>query len=263
MQSDGPRVIKNRGAGVALVVLVAIAAAWISLSPPRPPQQRGEAAGKQQEKTAKSQNYSPLFHRSMWVASGDFVHSYKDEIIAVGTVVIALFTIVLGIGTVFLTSATRDLVKGSEDTAKRQLRAHVHVAKAQVRYGRTPAERYITVIVKNYGQTPALKVSSLYAEHVREWPLRTILPPFPDDMRRGIGPLPPGRESIQRIPIGSLSAWEEGELRAGRAGVYFWSKVSYLDIYGDPHVTNTRLVCKDDGLTSGLMSACEEGNDET
>src|SRR5947209_1045178 len=56
--------------------------------------------------------------------SGEFVHKNAESIIA-------LFTIILGIATWLLWRATKKLVKGAEATAKRQLRAYVHVSEAR------------------------------------------------------------------------------------------------------------------------------------
>jgi hypothetical protein len=75
--------------------------------------------------------------------------------------------------------------------------------------------------------------------------------------------MPPGRDSIQRVPIDILSAWEENELKGGRAGVYAWGVIAYEDIFGGRHITNVRLVCEGDGLAKGNMHACESGNDAT
>src|SRR6266478_2787335 len=57
--------------------------------------------------------------------TGTFIHDHHEEIIAVGTVFIAVFTIVLGLFTVSLAASTDKLVRGGEDTSKRQLRAYV------------------------------------------------------------------------------------------------------------------------------------------
>ncbi|MGH6793642.1 MAG: hypothetical protein ACREDH_00185 [Methylocella sp.] len=65
------------------------------------------------------------------------------------------------------------------------------------------------------------------------------------------------------MPIGTLSPWEENELKYGRAGVYAWGIVAYNDLYGDRHETQIRFVCEGDGIINGEMHACEEGNSST
>jgi hypothetical protein len=166
---------------------------------------------------------------------------------------------VSGIEIWFLTRAermTRKTIEQMDDTARKQLRAYIDLFAAQVHYDSSnQAACFVDVRIKNYGQTPASDVVSLYGEHVREWPLRSKLHD-PPNIPHGIAPLPPDRESIQRIPIGPLNPWLENELKAGRAGIYFWSLVTYADIYGDRHATRMQLVCEGDGIRTGLMHAC-------
>lgn len=168
----------------------------------------------------------------------------------------------LAIGTA--TEAANAAKRQSEltaDTAKRQLRAYIGVASAQVHYdsGR-PEDCFIEVRIKNYGQTPAYDVISKWGEHVREWPLTSQLPAIPE-IPHSIAPLPPGRESIQRVPISHLNTWEEEQLKAGCGGIYFWSLVTYVDVYGDSHLTRVQLVCEGDGLRSGHMHPFGERED--
>jgi hypothetical protein len=157
-------------------------------------------------------------------------------------------------------NAARDSADIAADTAKKQLRAYVNVAGAQVYNLNKANGRYIVVETQNFGQTPALDEQFWCGEHVREWPLQSTLSDAPRDLRMGVQTLPPGRKSVMRIPVGELSEFEECELREGRAGVYFWGTIKYRDIFGDTHFTNIRLVCEGEGLTSGLMHATEEGN---
>lgn len=157
-------------------------------------------------------------------------------------------------------AATRS-AEVAADTAKKQLRAYVNVASAQVHNLNKASNRYIVVETQNFGQTPALEEQFWCGEHVREWPLKSILGEAPKELGIGKQTLPPGRKSIMRVPVGDLSELEERELREGRAGVYFWGVIKYRDVFGDPHFSNIRLVCEGDGLASGLMHDTEEGNE--
>jgi hypothetical protein len=106
-----------------------------------------------------------------------------DDRIARYTQWLALFTaalaVVSGIQISFLiradktaritANATTNSVTTARDSVRRQLRAYVHVANAQVFYNRSnPAQCYVAVAIKNYGQTPALNATFLMGEHVRE-----------------------------------------------------------------------------------------------
>src|SRR5258706_6905725 len=89
-----------------------------------------------------------------------FIEMYEKFFVAIGTLFIAAFTVILAFATAFLWGATRQLVKGADDTAKRQLRAYVFVDSvnvANVVEGSGPPES--RVIIKNFGQTPAYQVT--------------------------------------------------------------------------------------------------------
>ena len=164
------------------------------------------------------------------------------------------------LATVRAVNATHKANKINLEGQQRQLRAYVHVSGAQVRNLHQRTGRSVVVEIKNYGSTPALKTRFRMGEHVREWPLQSILP-LPSFVPTGSSPLPPGRHSIMPSPVGDLSEFEEGELRADRAAIYVWGEITYEDIFGENHVTTFRLVCRGDGLLKGYMHATEEGND--
>jgi hypothetical protein len=87
---------------------------------------------------------------------GTFIHHFHEEIIAVGTLFIAVFTIILAFATGFLYVATRDLVKGAEDTARRQLRAYVVIDGDK--FEGKPGKFVSNLKIINTGQTPAYKL---------------------------------------------------------------------------------------------------------
>ena len=57
--------------------------------------------------------------------TGGFVHTFADQIIA-------LFTVILAASTIALWASTARLVRGTEDTAERQLRAYVGIEKLEI-----------------------------------------------------------------------------------------------------------------------------------
>jgi hypothetical protein len=150
-----------------------------------------------------------------------------------------------------------------EETAERQLRAYVYVEAAQVINLDKAAGRYVQAVVRNFGETPAKGYRFWNGVQVREWPLDSALPGPPDDLRISVEDMPPGRISIVTTPIGELSEDEERALRNGTAGVYFWGRITYRDVFGGERFTNQRVVCEGSGLAAGLMHPTEEGNDST
>ncbi len=194
--------------------------------------------------------------------------AYYTEWLAGFTGVLALTSFLQGIF-LFRADATARIAANAaarsadiaSDTARKQLRAYVYVDTARVYNLDKAANRFIVVETKNFGSTPALNNRFWGGEHVREWPLTSQLGAPPSNMRMGVEALPPGRKSIFRVPVDELSEWEERELRDGRAGVYFWGRITYDDVNGGSHSTDIRLVCEGEGLNSGLMHATETGNE--
>lgn len=241
---------KYRAATLAILVAIFGVSAVVAVNYFEPQQEQAEQAANN--------------HRKI-----DTLNVLASERVAYYTKVLAIFTGTLAAFGVlqiwFLTradntareaaDATKRSVDTMNNTARKQLRAYVGLASAQVRFdSENPEDCFIEVRIKNYGQTPALAVISKWGEHVREWPLGSELPDIPD-IPYSNSPLPPGRESIQRVPISMLNAWEVSELKAGRAGVYFWGLTTYSDIYGDNYFTRIQLVCEGEGLRGGNMHA--------
>ncbi len=160
-------------------------------------------------------------------------------------------------------SVTRQLVWNAETTAQRQLRAYVHVKGAIVKNINKPTERVVVVEIENFGQTPAKEVVFRVGEHVREWPLASVLADPPEDLRKGVGPLAPRGVSFIPTPVSPLSAWEEGELQAGRAAIYAWGDINYLDCFDQPQRAWFCMVCEGEGLPTGSMHLTQEGNGAT
>jgi hypothetical protein len=88
-----------------------------------------------------------------FIRQGDFIHDFKDEIIAVGTVFIAAFTVILAFATGFLYVATRDLVNDAKDTSRRQLRAYVFLDQIDLPRFDIDDRRRIMIAWKNTGAT--------------------------------------------------------------------------------------------------------------
>lgn len=91
-------------------------------------------------------------------------------ITAAGTVALAFLTLVLAAGTLFLWLATRRLVRGSEKTAERQLRAYIFSDHAKIIGFNTPHPLVIAAF-KNSGQTPAYNVIVWVSCHIDAYPL--------------------------------------------------------------------------------------------
>jgi hypothetical protein len=90
-----------------------------------------------------------LVSRPYKICIGEFLKEYRDELLAI-------FTIVLAFATVFLWVATRDLANEAAESSRRELRAYVGVSPPK--FGKTDPDE-VSILVENGGKTPAYQVT--------------------------------------------------------------------------------------------------------
>lgn len=156
-----------------------------------------------------------------------FIHEYREEIIALGTLAIALFTIVLAL-------ATRELVEDAAQNAEKQLRAYVAIQGGSVVQANVDGGPGYRVLVefKNSGQTPGYKFTTwMRPAEIR--PIDTV-PfglPLPKEERNGSSIIGPGAGANQ-IRFGVWSPAEIDEIRKGTKAIFIWGGADYTDIFG-------------------------------
>jgi hypothetical protein len=189
--------------------------------------------------------------------SGEFVHKNAEAIIA-------LFTVILGIATWLLWRATKKLVEGADATAKRQLRAYVHVSEAKFSDFGFPSGVYM-VNYTNTGQTPAHDVYSSIAIKFTKFPLSEDLEVVGNGTK-GIVTIGRDGEGHARIeaPRG-LTGEEYAAVRDGKNAVFDFGVISYRDVFGDKWTTDYRYyVGGDQGIRSdGFLASHSGGNKAT
>jgi hypothetical protein len=104
---------------------------------------------------------------------GVFIDQNDGTITALATFLIALFTLTLWQSTNKLWDGAEKERKLSEDTAKRQLRAYVHVEDVIISLVRTEFYPLIQIIIKNFGATPARLIVN-----------RCVCAPFPKEQAK-------------------------------------------------------------------------------
>jgi hypothetical protein len=156
---------------------------------------------------------------------------------------LVLFTFCLAAATFALWLATRDLVTGESETSKRQLRAYIGVAVGRIeKFGSsTPVEG--SVIVKNFGQTPAYDLTQIAAILVESLPFTG---PFADLLPGRTGP--PKRIALlnptQDFLAGAAGAkpFTDAEVVSINDGnkfrLHLFGKITYLDALKERHYTN-------------------------
>lgn len=145
-----------------------------------------------------------------------------------GEAVIAVFTIVLAFATGLLWKATRDLVRGSEKTAERQLRAYVIIGESDIRL----VEKHTLqtfIHLHNFGQTPAYDVQNWVDMRIG----KPDSPPFaqrlPFQQSTLIGP---GGDYIIAPDRISISLEVPDQIRTGTKVIFIWGEVLYRDAFG-------------------------------
>jgi hypothetical protein len=93
---------------------------------------------------------------------GKFLDAIAVPLTALATAAIGYFTYTLKASTDRLWIAGEKQRTLSEDTAKRQLRAYVHVADPIILHANSERPTNVRIQFKNYGQTPAYRVSNRF-----------------------------------------------------------------------------------------------------
>lgn len=194
---------------------------------------------------------------------GTFIHDFREEIVAVGTLFIAVFTIILAFATGFLYVATRDLVKGTEESAKRQLRAYVHIDDTRGPDLTKDCPYWFEFFVKNGGKTPAYAVRQWTGFTLGPYPLNQPLPSPTTPPRYAAIVNADGRVKVQG-EISQYSADEVMRIQAEDTRLYVFGRIIYRDVFGSNWETNFRMMYggRDAARGQGMLF-CEEGNDST
>lgn len=199
--------------------------------------------------------------------------AWNEKLIAYGTIVIACFTIALAFATIGLAAFTYNLwgetgklVKGSDDTAQRQLRAYVMVLKAEVvNADRRPniprvGREWVDITFQNFGQIPATKAIGNFAMCIKELPLTTHL----DGVRitKPMGLIAPGDKYTARLNVAVSNIHT---LTAPKNAFFVHGEVSYHDGFHPDRVTYFRYMRRggEDLTRDSEMETCPEGNEMT
>lgn len=149
---------------------------------------------------------------------------------------------------------------------RRELRAYVLVKGAKLEsWDSVDDPATATIVVRNYGQTPAYSVDSYVGVAAHDYPLKIEVKP-PSDMKTVKSILAPGGEHIFRVPtLRPLDSDEIALVSGGYAAIYVVGRISYVDAFKKDQVTNFLLFYGGEIGTApdGLMGPYETGNDAT
>lgn len=175
--------------------------------------------------------------------------------------VAAYATVFLGVVTLLLWLATRGLVRGADETAKRELRAYVFIHSARLRHLDTDPLSVI-VELKNTGKTPAYNVRVRGHGAIAE--SGENLPPLTEQPEINNGHLGPDAPTSIRIPPPPPTPEQIQSLVNRQATLFTRGEVRYVDAFRRPHFLRFTLTASGpDETKSGAPVKSAPGSNET
>ncbi len=179
-----------------------------------------------------------------FVRQGDFIHNFREEIVAVGTLFIAAFTVILAFATGFLYVATRDLVEGADKNAEKQLRAYVGLQSMEATVYPFDQGGFVVVAhteARNFGQTPAYGMT-VQANATIDMPDAA---PFDDSQgtAKSAGAITAFKDvGFQISQTRIITAEDAQAIRDQKKIIFFWGTIKYRDAFKVTHTFKFRLV---------------------
>jgi hypothetical protein len=276
----------ENAAWIAAFAFVVAFVVGMGMSPSQPQPSQNQTQGEHQPQ-ANDSNTQPDINESANQKSGNwseykkqvqqywnsfigFLISNDKLVFSFGIIVIVIFTGLLGISTLFLYTSTRDLVNGAAETAERQLRAYVFVKEAFVRNLEGPDPPTIHVYLKNFGQTPAYKLTNAGAVKFTTFPNLDFSRDPKGDQRLTVMTIPPSGESATAVDLPFVVTPEIKErLKTGKDAIYAFGRIEYDDTFKKHRIANYRFIFGGDagtrlfereGVRLGAMAQTIEGN---
>jgi hypothetical protein len=164
--------------------------------------------------------------------------------------------------TFMLWGATARLVRGADETAKRQLRAYVYIEKADFTFTQEDGWQ-INYRIKNFGQTPAHHVQLRSVLRVVDWRDENTEIPTPDS-DEALGSMAPSGDFYDYFDNIEGEA-NFDEIKNGTKAIYLVGSIHYDTVFGlGPRITNFRyLIGGTVGCEGHEMYADNTGNDAT
>jgi hypothetical protein len=218
--------------GVLLAVALYLAfTAWLGFSRQEAPR---TPTNQTNQETNPTEIERSTFHTTIkrgFIRQGDFIHDFREEIVAVGTLFIAAFTVILAFATGFLYFATRDLVTGADKNAEKQLRAYVGIWGGSVQWTTFPngdSGFYINVDLRNSGQTPAYDFITWIRASISPVDVSPVTEVDWSYTSRSI--VGPGTDSRMAIWVPATTD-ELVKVRDRTSRIFIWGKVEYRDAF--------------------------------
>jgi hypothetical protein len=183
--------------------------------------------------TSRPQNHGTNYFVAMSPRSclGRFFTENREDIIAA-------FALILALSTIFLWFATRDLVAGTADFSKMQLRAYVGPGETFITGVEAGERPLVECTVRNFGQTPAHRASYWAETKVLDSTDRFE----PRRLENGERTVNPGRDgfTIKSRLAEPLTEEDMSKIKLGTSAIYFYGAITYRDAFGRNRKTQFR-----------------------
>ena len=124
----------------------------------------------------------------------------------------------------------------AQDTAKHQLRAYVIPAGADFKISES-GEIEAKLIIRNFGQTPALEERTWIHMWIADCPMNEELPKPDKNFVTGVGVVGPRNHSEFHNSRPRIDEHSLRKIEDGTAALYLYGEIKYADIFGDLHTT--------------------------
>jgi hypothetical protein len=174
------------------------------------------------------------------------------------------FVFITAVATAMAAYYTREEWLTSVDNGRRQLRAYVFPAQANLSWEGTVKPSAANVIIKNSGETPAYRLSVAAIISVGDYPLHDAPPVPPLPKTRTVVP-PAGDYSLTVTLPRPLNGAEVQAIKTGAKAIYVFGEIAYADAFGECRLTQYKFFYSGAGGESGSqinLSYLDEGNAE-
>jgi hypothetical protein len=174
------------------------------------------------------------------------------------------FVVITAIATATAAWYTRKESETAAENGRRQLRAYVFPDQANLIWEGTAKPTLAEIMIKNSGQTPAYRLSTVTAVVLGDFPLQGDLhvPPMPDNHTV----LPPTASYALSVPMGKpLTDDQLKAIQKGTQAIYAFGEISYVDAFGECRITRYRFYYSGAGADIGSragLTYLDEGNTE-
>jgi hypothetical protein len=175
------------------------------------------------------------------------------------------FVLITAIATATAAWYTRREWQTSLDNGRRQLRAYVFPDQATLLWAGTAKPTAAEIVIKNSGQTPAYRFSTVSVIVVTDYPLRQNLPIPPIPANHTV--IPPSGTYVVSVGMEKpLTADQLKAIQKGTQAIYAYGEIAYADAFNECRLTQYQFYYTGAGGDPGShigLSYLDQGNTES